>query len=201
MSDLYSLVAGIALGLSLGVPPGPVNAAMAAASARRSYVDGIKIGLGAMTSDFTYMVLTVIGVAVLLTGDLARNFISVVGGFILIYFAVSTLRSYRGAADAQVPEKQGSPYLMGLFMALTNPMGILWWVTAGAAFVTAFNALGVIGFMLGLFTWVSGFSLFVHYAGKKIDIVYPIVVIGSGLMMLFFGVLMLYGVARAALGL
>ncbi len=68
MSDLYSLVAGIALGLSLGVPPGPVNAAIAAAAARRSYVDGIKIGLGAMTADATYLVLTLIGVAVLLTG-------------------------------------------------------------------------------------------------------------------------------------
>ncbi len=85
---------------------------------------------------------------------------------------------------------------MGLVMGLTNPLGILWWVTAGAAFVAMFNVFGVIGFMLGLLTWVSGFSVFVHYAGKKVKIVYPAIIIGSGLMMLFFAVMLLYDVAR-----
>jgi threonine/homoserine/homoserine lactone efflux protein len=200
MSDVYSIVAGIALGLSLGVPPGPVNAAIAAAAARRSYVDGIKIGLGAMTSDFTYLILTVIGVAVLLTGTLARNLISVIGGLILLYYAYATLKSYRTTAEAPGKEKAGSPYFKGLFMALTNPMGIVWWVTAGAAFVAMFDVPGVIGFMLGLFTWVSSFSLFVHFAGKKFGFVYPVIIIGSGLMMLFFGLVLLYDVIRPALG-
>ncbi|HUL61451.1 MAG TPA: LysE family transporter, partial [Methanocella sp.] len=118
MSDLSSIVAGIVLGLSLGVPPGPVNAAIAAASARRSYLDGIKIGLGAMTSDFTYLVLTVIGVAVLLTGSLARNAISLVGGLILLYFAYSTLKSYRQTTEAPDDVRTGNHYLMGLVMGL-----------------------------------------------------------------------------------
>jgi threonine/homoserine/homoserine lactone efflux protein len=200
VSDLYSIVAGIALGLSLGIPPGPVNAAIAAASARRSYVDGIKIGLGAMTSDFTYLVLTVIGVAVLLTGTLARNAISVIGGLILLYFAYATLKSYKRTTEVQDSIGTGNHYLMGLVMGLTNPLGILWWVTAGAAFVAMFNVFGVIGFMLGLFAWVSSFSVFVHYAGKKVKIVYPAIIIGSGLMMLFFGLVLLYDVIRPALG-
>ena len=194
VSELYSIAAGIALGLSLGVPPGPVNAAIAAASARRSYVDGIKIGLGAMTADVTYLVLTVIGVAVLLTGSLARNAISVIGGLILLYFAWATLKNYRQAVDDTGDKKAGSPYLVGLVMGLTNPMGILWWVTAGAAFVAMFNVPGVIGFLVGLFAWVSCFSLFVHYAGKKVKLVYPVVIIGSGLLMLAFAILLLYDV-------
>jgi threonine/homoserine/homoserine lactone efflux protein len=200
MSDLYSLVAGVALGLSLGVPPGPVNAAIAAAAARRSYLDGIKIGLGAMTADATYLVLTLIGVAVLLTGSLARNAISVVGGLILLYYAYATLKSYKKSVEAPDSVGTGNHYLMGLVMGLTNPLGILWWVTAGAAFVAMFNVFGVIGFMLGLFAWVSGFSVFVHYAGKKVKIVYPVIIIGSGLMMLFFGLMLLYDVIRPALG-
>ncbi|OPY27376.1 MAG: leucine export protein LeuE [Methanocella sp. PtaU1.Bin125] len=199
MSDLSSIVAGIALGLSLGVPPGPVNAAIAAAAARRSYLDGIKVGLGAMTADFTYLVLTVIGVAVLLTGSLARDAISVIGGLILVYFACATLKSYRQSRDNPENIGTGNHYLMGLVMGLTNPLGILWWVTAGAAFVAMFNVLGVAGFMLGLLAWISCFSVFVHYAGKKVDLVYPIIVIGSGLMMLFFGLVLLYDVAAPAI--
>jgi threonine/homoserine/homoserine lactone efflux protein len=189
--DLYSILAGIALGLSLGVPPGPVNAAIAAESARRSWVNGVFIGLGAMTADLTYLVLTVIGVAVLLTGSLARNLISVAGGLILLYFAVSTLRSLHRSPEAE-GVNPGNPYLTGLVMGLTNPLGILWWVTAGAAFVAMFNLLGVAGFMLGLFAWVSGFSAFIHYARKKVELVYPAVIVASGLMMLFFGGLLLY---------
>ena len=73
-------------------------------------------------------------------------------------------------------------------------------VSAGAAFVAKFNLLGVAGFLLGLLAWVSAFAVFVHYAGRKVDLVYPAVVIGSGLMMLFFGLMLLYGVASAALG-
>ena len=198
--DIASVIAGVILGLSLGIPPGPVNAAIAAESAKRSYVGGIKIGLGAMTADFTYLVLTVIGVAVLLTGSLARDAISLIGGLILLYFAYATLKSYRRTPEASGIEKAGSPYFMGLVMGLTNPLGILWWVTAGAAFVAMFNVLGVAGFMLGLLAWISSFSVFVHFAGKKVDIVYPIVIVGSGLMMLFFGLLLLYGVIRPALG-
>ena len=199
MPDLNSIIAGVALGLSLAVPPGPVNAAIAAESVKRSYVGGILIGLGAMTADLTYLLLTVIGVTVLLTGSGARAAISVIGGLILIYFAIATLRSFRaapGGADARA----GNPYLMGLAMGLTNPLGILWWVTAGAAFVALFNVLGVIGFLLGLFVWVSSFSFFMHYSRQKVGLVYPAVIVASGLMMLFFGVLLLYNVAQMALG-
>jgi threonine/homoserine/homoserine lactone efflux protein len=142
----------------------------------------------------------VIGVAVLLTGSLARNAISVIGGLILLYFAYATLKSYKKSAEAPDSIGTGNHYLMGLVMGLTNPLGILWWVTAGAAFVAMFNVFGVIGFMLGLFSWVSCFSVFVHYAGKKVKIVYPAIIIGSGLMMLFFGLMLLYDVIRPALG-
>lgn len=196
MFDLYSVLAGIALGLSLGVPPGPVNAAIAAESARRSWVSGVLIGLGAMTADLTYLVLTVIGVAVLLTGSLARNLISVAGGLILLYFAFSTLKSLHRPPEADGISR-GNPYLTGLVMGLTNPLGILWWVTAGAAFVAMFNLLGVAGFMLGLFAWVSGFSAFIHYARKKVELAYPAVIVASGLMMLFFGGLLLYDAFKA----
>jgi threonine/homoserine/homoserine lactone efflux protein len=201
MSDLSSIVAGIVLGLSLGVPPGPVNAAIAAATARRSYLDGIKVGLGAMTADFTYLMLTVIGVAVLLTGSLARNVISVVGGLILIYFAYNTLKSYRMTPEASCSAGNDKHYITGLVLGLTNPMGIVWWVTAGAAFVAMFNVLGVAGFMLGLFGWICSFSVLVYYAGRKVSLVYPVIIIGSGLMMLFFGLVLLYEVVRPALGL
>jgi|WetSurMetagenome_2_1015567.scaffolds.fasta_scaffold76279_2 threonine/homoserine/homoserine lactone efflux protein len=197
MSDLYSLMAGIILGLTLAVPPGPVNALIAAESARRSWISGILADLGSMTADLTFLILTVVGVTVLLTGSLARNIISALGGLILLYFAIDTLKSYRGMTQESGDAGAGNPYVKGLVMGLTNPLGILWWVTAGAAFIALFNVLGVIGFMLGLLLWGCCFSVFVHYTGEKVKAVYPVVVIGSGLIMLICALLLLYGAANS----
>jgi threonine/homoserine/homoserine lactone efflux protein len=201
MLDLSAIVAGILLGLSLGVPPGPVNAAIAAESVKKSYASGILVGLGAMTSDFCYLLLTVIGVSVLLTGATARTIISVVGGLILLYFAVTTLKNYRSPPQEDEGKMMGNPYVKGLVMAITNPMGIVWRATAGAAFVELFNIFGVAGFMLGLFAWIASLSLAVHFAKSRFTAVYPIIMLASGLCMLAFGAMLLYDVIAPALGL
>ncbi len=50
MNELYLVLAGLALGFSLTVPPGPMNA-LIAGRAMRSLRAGITTGLGAMTAD------------------------------------------------------------------------------------------------------------------------------------------------------
>lgn len=46
-------VFGLALGLSLAAPPGPVNSVIASESLR-SKIHGVSVGLGAMTADFVF---------------------------------------------------------------------------------------------------------------------------------------------------
>jgi len=50
-------LAGMALGLSIAAPPGPVNA-MIAFQSTRSPLRGFLVGLGAMTSDATFLFIT-----------------------------------------------------------------------------------------------------------------------------------------------
>src|SRR5208337_1568989 len=94
MLDVYSLVAGILIGLSLAVPPGPMNAIIAAESVRKSYVNGIKLGMGAMTADAIFLAVTLVGVTVLFTGDNVKLIVSVAGAIILAYIAITTIKSY-----------------------------------------------------------------------------------------------------------
>src|SRR5258706_53724 len=49
------LVAGVLLAWSLAAPPGPINALMAHAAARRGFAAGWGYGLGAMTGDMTML--------------------------------------------------------------------------------------------------------------------------------------------------
>ena len=80
-------------------------------------------------------------------------------------------------------------------------MGIVWWATAGASFVAMFNLLGVAGFLLGLFLWISSFAVAVHYAQQRVRQLYPAIILASGLCMLAFACLLFYEVARPLLGL
>ncbi|MCD1293799.1 lysine transporter LysE [Methanocella sp. CWC-04] len=199
MSEIYSLIAGLIIGLSLAVPPGPMNAVIAAESVKRSYVNGIKLGLGAMTADGIFLVITLIGVAILFTGDAVRMIVSAAGGLILGYMAIMTLKSYKEPLKEKENGVMRYPYIVGLTMGLTNPTQVLWWITAGAALISYFNEFGVIGFFIGILVWVTALSLLMHYASKKINGIYPYVILASGICILFFGILLLYNAAGIAL--
>jgi len=55
--NFASLFSGLLLGYSLAVPPGPMNALIAAWSLR-SFRHGFAVGAGAMSADFLLMLLT-----------------------------------------------------------------------------------------------------------------------------------------------
>ncbi|HTX44444.1 MAG TPA: LysE family transporter [Methanocella sp.] len=191
MFDVYHFVAGIFIGLSLAVPPGPVNAVIAAESVKKSYVNGIKVGLGALTADATFLVIAVIGVAVLFNNDAVKTAVSLAGGLILAYMALGILRGFRK------PLKEGGEniknyYLTGMAIGFTNPAAILWWITAGAALIASTNIMGVAGFFIGVILWVTAFSVALHYAKTKAEWIYPAVTLVSGVVLLFFGIVLLY---------
>ncbi len=192
MFDAYSLVAGILIGLSLAVPPGPINAIIAAESVKRSYLDGMKVGLGAMMADATFLGITLVGVTVLFTGDTVKLVVSLAGGLILAYMAIMILKDFKKPLREAGKEKMSSPYLTGLTIGMTNPAQILWWLTAGAALIANFNAPGIVGFFIGIGLWVSSFSMTLHFARKKAEWLYPVVTLVSGVVLLFFGVVLVY---------
>ncbi len=192
MFDVYHLAAGILIGLSLAVPPGPVNAVIAAESVKRSYVNGIKVGLGAMTADATFLVITLIGVAVLFNNDTVRLVVSIVGGLILAYMALGILKDFRKPIKEGVNDNVKSYYLTGVAIGFTNPAAILWWITAGAALIASTNLMGIVGFFIGIALWVTAFSIALHYAKSKALWVYPAVMLVCGVVLLFFGAALIY---------
>lgn len=201
MFEVYSLVAGIAIGLSLAVPPGPMNALIAAESVKRSYVSGIRLGMGAMTADGIFLLITLIGVTVFFTGDMVKLIVSAAGGIILAYMAIGILKNFNKPLEEGDGGAVARPYLTGLTVGLTNPAQILWWITAGAALITNFNAAGIVGFFIGIAFWVSSFSLTLHFAQKKARWVYPAITLLSGLILLAFGLILAYNAIQLSSGI
>ena len=80
--------AGVVFGLALAAPPGPMNAIIAEESAVRGWLAGFKAGLGAMSADFCFFLLSLAGaVAVVDQRPTLRAAMVGVGGLLMLYFA------------------------------------------------------------------------------------------------------------------
>jgi len=93
----WTLVAGAVFGLALAAPPGPMNAVIAEESVLRGWLAGFTAGLGAMTADFVFFVLSLAGVVAFLDdAPTVRAVMILAGGLIMLYFAYGAVRDLRG---------------------------------------------------------------------------------------------------------
>ena len=201
-TEALSLVAGAALGLSLAAPPGPMNAIIARESVLRGWRAGFRAGLGAMTADATFFVLAYVGVVAFLEhAPTVRLAMKAVGGTLLLYLAYGAVRS---ASEGAERSAEGRGFRQTFALALTNPVQILWWLTAGVALldpggVSAFGyefavgngALTVVGFFCGILCWITGFPATLRVAGDRVDAAERVVGYASAVVLAAFGALFL----------
>jgi threonine/homoserine/homoserine lactone efflux protein len=152
-----SAFAGVVFGLALAAPPGPMNAVIAEESVVRGWLSGFTAGLGAMSADAVFCVLTLVGVVgVVERAPTLRGAMVGVGGLLMLYFAYGAALDARdsdgflgatGASaeraapgsdwadgstgdDATAPEESRG-FRKAFALALTNPYQILFWLSAG----------------------------------------------------------------------
>ena len=102
--DFFVLVTGIAIGLAMTAPPGPVNILVIRTAISQGFRVGFLTGLGAVASDLVYASIAAYGVssiAHLITSH-ARP-LTMVGGAILVLIGVRLARS-RVGLDGLAPE-------------------------------------------------------------------------------------------------
>lgn len=152
-------MAGFALGLTLVIPPGPMNGLIAAQTARGGLRAGILTGAGAMTADLILgSVVLGLGASAVL-GPYSRE-IDLIGAGVLFLFAYRLFRQrHRTAAR---PAGRGRAYLGGLVLGIGNPFQILWWLTAGLALVGSGGALLLGGLFAAIALWILAFPLGLH---------------------------------------
>jgi threonine/homoserine/homoserine lactone efflux protein len=139
---LTTLVAGIVFGIALAAPPGPMNAVIAEESVARGWAAGFVTGLGAMTADACFFLLSLFGaVTFIQSAPLVRALMILAGGGLMLYFAYGAAGDARefdeegvagladGGAVEDVPPLQG--FRKAFLLALTNPYQIAFWLTVG----------------------------------------------------------------------
>ncbi len=188
---LQVLFAGVALGFSIAAPPGPVTALSAQQVASRSWLAGWLVMLGATAADAIFFVLTFYGVARWVTPG-ERGILFVLGGALMLYLAVSTVRNARrhGANTASrrssTSSLERSPFLLGLSMGLTNPFQLGWWIAVGAGMVAEFGGSVAVGFFVGVLSWTVIFTAVVHAGVTRYERLSPAIAYGSAALMAGF---------------
>ncbi len=168
--ELVGLVAyGMVIGVALAAPIGPVNVEIISRGIRHGFRNGWYVGLGALSADVIYATVIVSGLTPIADRPALRAPLFLAGALMLGWVGI---RSLRAALDPANGAAEGTPagrrsYLTGFLIALLSPMGIVYWLSVGAALVAeAVARVGrvgapvlVLGVFLGLLAWVTTLSV------------------------------------------
>lgn len=194
-------VAGSALGLSLAMPPGPINVLMAAESAHGRAMRGFLVGLGAMTADTIFLIVSyTLGSLISIEGPI-RGGLYAISAFILAVLGYMTFASRRRGVGGAAPGKQMHyPYLAGLTIGISNPLQIAWWLSVGLSLIVSIGPVIIAGFFAGIVLWIVAFPLAIRWASGKIPHFYTAVIYVSVALLILFAVWFGYNAMVILLG-
>ncbi|HTW54945.1 MAG TPA: LysE family transporter [Thermoplasmata archaeon] len=182
MGVLESLGFGAALGFSLTVPPGPMNALIAARAAR-SFRAAVLTGLGAMTAD---AILAAVVFSLVQFVDLAPVVrpLDAVGAVVMAYFGVRILRSTR--APPAPPPSDARTFSLGVGVGVANPFQVAWWLTAGLAFARFGGPVLLAGLFGAILVWVLAFPFALSAGARRSPRIARYISIASAAIMFAF---------------
>ena len=179
---------GIFLGLSMAAPPGPVNSLIIESSIKSLY-DGTKIGFGAMTADFIFMVL-IFAFQKTINFSYFLPIIYLAGALVFLYFAID-MKLHN--TDSTSNEFTFYGYFKGLGTGLVNPYQIIWWLSAGLAIFETFGYTLFYFFFIGICIWIISITALVHYSYLKYgDVLRRILTNFSFVVLLIFSGIFIY---------
>lgn len=159
------LVYGMSIGVALAAPIGPINIEIIKRGIQGGYRHGWLVGLGALSADTVYAAVIVSGLTPVADSPALRVPLFLAGAVMLCYVGYTSIRTaLKGntVTDASSVDGRRS-YVTGLLMAVFNPMGIIYWLSVGAALVaeavervgSAGSPVLVGGVFCGIFLWVT----------------------------------------------
>jgi len=196
LREMINFIYGYVYGLSLAMPPGPMNALIADRSLY-SFRAGFLTGLGALSADVIFMILTIFFYE-LMKNSVATPLIFFIGGGYMMFLVIEMIRGWHNDINID-PEKRRSSsnlvktYLTSLLLGITNPYQILWWATAGLSLIAILGLSVVIGLLTAILTWIIIFPLMIRagYRVNKRTTIY-VIKIFSIIVLIIFSLLLLY---------
>lgn len=199
-------VAGALLAWSLAAPPGPINALMAHAAAKRGFWAGWVYGLGAITGDATMLLLTLLGVGAVVkrVPTLAIVF-AFVGAVLMAWFAWGAWRTARrhtaaaklGADEEDRPEPRWKAFGKAFAIVTTSPYNWGFWLTAGNGALALFGTRLMLGFFVGILAWTVVWTWLAHAGASRVKRLSEFIAYGAAIVLAAFAGVMLWFVVTS----
>ncbi len=161
------LLQGMGVGIALAAPIGPINVEIIRRGLGGGFVNGWLVGLGAVLADTILCALVVSGIAPLADRPMLRIPLFLAGAVVLLYLGIAGLRAVRSGTAFDVAPASGRRSLVtGFLMAVSNPMGIVYWLSIGSALIASVVEQGgrgagpilIGGVFVGIVIWVTVLS-------------------------------------------
>jgi threonine/homoserine/homoserine lactone efflux protein len=130
---LATLTAGVLLGLSAGLTPGPMLTLVISQTLRHNVREGMKVALSPLFSDLPIIVLTLWALSRLTGFQRIMGLLSLVGGFYVVYLAWECFQS--GEVGAVPADDKPRSLRKGVILNLLNPAPYLFWATVGGPLI------------------------------------------------------------------
>lgn len=160
------------IALSGALMPGPLLTVTISESSRRGLSAGPMMILGHAILELVVVLALLSGFAPLLLRTDVFVAVSLSGGGVLLWMAISMLRSIPRLSFFDEPSsmKKRNLFTTGIFLSALNPYFILWWASIGLGYIVysaKFGALGIALFFLGHILADFGWYSFVSYGVVK----------------------------------
>ncbi len=171
--DLNLLLKGVAIGLAIAAPVGPIGILCIRRSLTAGWLAGFASGLGAATADGIYGCIAGFGLTIISDFLVSQQFIiRLVGGLFLCYLGVKTFLSPVSQEAATTREAKSflGNYLSTFFLTITNPITILAFVVifAGLGLGKINNSFGAGLLVLGVFLGSALWWLFLAFIASQL---------------------------------
>ncbi len=191
---LESLLSGLALGAGAAIPLGPINI-LIMTNALRSYKSAVAIGLGAMSADIIYFLITLVGGLKLLQYKTLANALIIFGSLFLLYIAYQIFKGRNSKIDSTPIKVENSDvaksYIKGLSLTLLNPYTIGFWLSVSTT-ISAKNLdikFTISGIICAIVLWITIMPFIVHknkhLVSDRVGYIFSVI---SSLIMLFFAI-------------
>lgn len=193
---LFFLLAGLLLGLSGGLMPGPLLALVASETLRHGVRAGMAVALAPLLTDAPIILVNLWLLQPLAGQNLALALVNLSGGFYLVWLALDGLR-FQGT-DLEPARPTGS-LRRGVIANFLNPNPWLFWLVVGAPTVLEAQRTGwlaVAAFLVTFYVFLAGSKMLLAWAlGRGRQVLrgtgYMVLMRGLGLLLLGYALVFL----------
>ncbi len=127
---LTYLLAGVSLGLSAGLTPGPMLAAIVAQTMKHGFREGAKVACAPILSDAPIIIGSVWLLAGLAAYRQVLGLLALAGGLFVVYLAWENFRAAPPSGEVRT-ETAANSVLKGVAVNLLSPNPYIFWLTVG----------------------------------------------------------------------